>query len=608
VSNRRSSITRGLRRTGRWIASFSRLFLALAFLALLWGATVLYVEDARRGAQEGREADWRDAIELIAEPVHGFLEAGRTEAEGLAGRIAGGTNPGTAAAAHLRSSPLFATDVIVFESDRVETATGAFSRLAGRPTPPTPCNELGIVDAEGASTMDGLLEAAASGPAGRSVLVPGDCRKAYTAFAAPTGRFTVVVLTDAVQPFVSVPRTALTDRAQGSRFLLVDPDTTLTEVRCPQGCELGHPVEASAEVRLRTPYSEDPEGGPPILDWVSVSSRIKGLIQQGDDGDANFVSAITAAGADGWRLVIEQPANVFAERDPNALGRDGAGFLGTIRSLSGRFTLPALLVAAFGLVFIVLAAFDLRRRRAHRRAEVAKNAFFSVAGHELRTPLTSIKGFLETLAARWDDVTDDQKKMLIDRMLPQARRLDRLVERLLTASSIQAETHTHPQVAPLHVRDVIEEVAERYRLESPLHEFVVKVQRNLPEAQADHRALEQILQHLVDNAVKYSPSGGRVGIGARLVRRGVEIAIEDEGVGLPSDAGRIFDALVQGESVTKRVHDEGGMGLGLFIVRTLVTEMGGTVRAERRTPQGSRFVVTLKTLRTTTKAPVATAG
>jgi signal transduction histidine kinase len=77
-------------------------------------------------------------------------------------------------------------------------------------------------------------------------------------------------------------------------------------------------------------------------------------------------------------------------------------------------------------------------------------------------------------------------------------------------------------------------------------------------------------------------------------QRGVDLVVDDEGVGLPADHRRIFDKFVQGESVTKRVHDEGGVGLGLHIVRTLVEDMGGSVRAEPRDPQGARFVVSLR--------------
>jgi two-component system cell cycle sensor histidine kinase PleC len=110
----------------------------------------------------------------------------------------------------------------------------------------------------------------------------------------------------------------------------------------------------------------------------------------------------------------------------------------------------------------------------------------------------------------------------------------------------------------------------------------------------DRQALGQALDQIVDNAVKYSPAGGDVAMRARLRGRRVELTVEDEGVGLPSDHSRIFEPLTQGEEVDGRVHDEGGVGVGLYIARAMVEAMGGTVRAERRTTDaGTRIVVTI---------------
>src|SRR5206468_1611659 len=110
-----------------------------------------------------------------------------------------------------------------------------------------------------------------------------------------------------------------------------------------------------------------------------------------------------ASVAGDWAVVLEQDAAAFdieLQSQPSVI-------------------VASVLTVVFAVVFALIAFFDIRRRRAHRRAEVAKNTFFSVAGHELRTPLTVIKGFAEMLSGEWSDLDDDERRMLVERMLPQ---------------------------------------------------------------------------------------------------------------------------------------------------------------------------------------------
>jgi signal transduction histidine kinase len=235
---------------------------------------------------------------------------------------------------------------------------------------------------------------------------------------------------------------------------------------------------------------------------------------------------------------------------------------------------------------------DARRRAAARHADAHAAAFLAVLSHELRTPLTVIKGFVDTLAGRWDALSDEQRHDLVDRLPPQSRRLNRVVDRLLLAANMQAGASPRVTLAPVEVERALQRSAESYTAVAPLHEFVVDAPRDVI-ASADEKALSQILDQLVDNAVKYSPEGGVVRLSARRARSRVEIVIDDDGIGLPRDLRAIFDAFAQGEEVDGRVHDEGGVGVGLYIVRTLCEQLGGSVHAERRA-RGARFVVTLR--------------
>ncbi len=307
--------------------------------------------------------------------------------------------------------------------------------------------------------------------------------------------------------------------------------------------------------------------------WTAARRSSNGAVSVAAQGVVRSWAALPG----GWHLVVEQGANEFS----------GGG----APQPSNWF--PALVAACFALAIVVVGLFDARRRRALARADEDRAAFLGVVGHELRTPLTVLKGFIETLSARWDQLQDAQRQSLIERLGPQVRRLHRGVDRLLIAAEIQRGANLRIEADPLDVADVVDKVVEGFRPLAPLHTFDVDVEPDLV-AIADRKALAQALDQLVDNAVKYSPAGGAVVIGGRRRGRRVEVAIEDEGVGLPSDFSRVFEPLTQGEDVDTRVHDEGGIGVGLYIARALVGAMGGTIRAERRSPQpGTRLVVTL---------------
>ncbi|MBV8305586.1 MAG: HAMP domain-containing histidine kinase [Acidimicrobiia bacterium] len=294
------------------------------------------------------------------------------------------------------------------------------------------------------------------------------------------------------------------------------------------------------------------------------------------DADGTEVVDATAPAALGWSAVLEQDAASFD--------------VGHAAGPSGRLII--LLGVLFALVLALQAVSDARRRAVARHADAHAAAFLAVLSHELRTPLTVIKGFIDTLVGRWDALTDDQRHNLVDRLPPQSRRLNRVVDRLLLAANMQAGVSPAMALGSVQVADALERVASSYTAVAPLHEFVVDAGPDVA-VRADVKAVDQILDQLVDNAVKYSPAGGTVRLSARRRRTRVEIAVEDEGVGLPPDTRAIFDAFTQGEDVDGRVHDEGGVGVGLYIVRTLCAQLHGSVHAERRA-RGARLVVTLR--------------
>jgi signal transduction histidine kinase len=313
-----------------------------------------------------------------------------------------------------------------------------------------------------------------------------------------------------------------------------------------------------------------------IATAVAAAPKGPGTLTYTGEGNTRTVASFAPL-PDGWSVVMPRSAASLAVTGERATAAAGAA-------------LAVVLAGAF-VVIVGLYAL-LRRRTAH--VEESKKAFLAIAGHELRTPLTVMKGYTELLVERWDDVDDETRHGIVETVSVQVRNLEHLVERLLLGAQLEAG------VAPSTVQDTVElgplldGAARHQRGVAPTHTFVVDAAEALT-VRGDATALNHVVANLVENAVKYSPDGGTVTLRAEPAERDrVRLIVDDEGIGLPGDTEIIFEKFVQREAVDRRVHDEGGVGLGLYIVRTLVEQMGGTVRAQRRNPKGSSFVVTLR--------------
>jgi signal transduction histidine kinase len=218
-----------------------------------------------------------------------------------------------------------------------------------------------------------------------------------------------------------------------------------------------------------------------------------------------------------------------------------------------------------------------------------KDDFVAVASHEVRTPLTSIIGYAKTL--RRPEFADDRstREEFLSAIERQGDRLHRLVGNLLAASHLE-EDQRGLAAAPVSLQAVTDEVlaalgprARRVRVFLP---------QELPDVVTDRNRLELILANLVDNALKFSPEGTPVDVGARRVGDVVELWVSDRGIGIEGDhLDLIFDRFYQVDSsVTRRY---GGVGLGLHLVHELAHTLGGTVGVLSEPGSGSTFTVSL---------------
>jgi signal transduction histidine kinase len=231
---------------------------------------------------------------------------------------------------------------------------------------------------------------------------------------------------------------------------------------------------------------------------------------------------------------------------------------------------------------------------AAREAERLKSELLSTVSHELRTPLGAIKGFASGLL-HYGDRLDEAERMESLRSIDHAAdRLTELIDNLLDLQRLEAGrltvVHGMIDLAELATM-VVTEMAPR----APNHTLDLVIAPDIPPVMGDARRLRQVLQNLVENAVKYSPDGGRIAVRLLAPPGVVELRVEDDGVGIPPDQlHAIFERFHRVDnSATRRI---GGTGLGLSIVKGLVTAHGGTIRAESEGEgRGSTFVVTLPT-------------
>src|SRR4051812_32585932 len=244
----------------------------------------------------------------------------------------------------------------------------------------------------------------------------------------------------------------------------------------------------------------------------------------------------------------------------------------------------------------------LLRRRLQELEEVdrLKTQFLSMASHELRTPLTAVSGFIQvarrriTRASESDSPDWKQEATRAAETLElaqrQARRLGRLVDELLDVSRLQLGR------VELHLREIDlvaggREVTQRMRLLHTTHTFEVASDGDKAPVIADIDRLDQVFENLLGNAVKYSPAGGAIVVRITVSGGNAEAVVSDEGIGIAEDElENVFNIFYR--SPDPRAGHVGGLGLGLYISREIVTRHNGRLWAER-TPTGSAFHLSL---------------
>ena len=237
----------------------------------------------------------------------------------------------------------------------------------------------------------------------------------------------------------------------------------------------------------------------------------------------------------------------------------------------------------------VLTFHDITERR---RLERIRRDFVANASHELRTPLTSIRGFVEALE---DGAVAEPETAgrFLGKIHTHADRMAALVEDLLELSRLESGERP-PQWEEIPPAEIVEDVAASFAAAAARKQIVLsKHDYAAPPVTTDADRLRRIVENLVDNAIKYTPSGGRVEISSRpSPSGGALLQVRDNGPGIGAEhLPRIFERFYRVDKARSR--ELGGTGLGLSIVRHLAEGMGATVSVESELGKGTTFSVTV---------------
>jgi signal transduction histidine kinase len=276
---------------------------------------------------------------------------------------------------------------------------------------------------------------------------------------------------------------------------------------------------------------------------------------------------------------------------PLQVGPRTIGMLGLVRAEANAFAPAELeLISLLGRLVATavqnIRAYEAERSTADelRRLSALRADFVSLVSHELRSPMSAVIGAARTLQGRWRELTPEQRESFLALIGDETSRLARLIDDVLDTSRIEAGTFSFT-FSDVDLGELLRDVIAAAEFAQDEVELTADVGA-LPRVRGDRERLRQVIQNLVDNAVKYSSAGGRVRVSATADDGHVLIDVADQGPGIPpEDRELIFQKFGRSSSGTAKP----GSGLGLFIARSIAEAHGGTLGVDSVPARGSVF-------------------
>jgi two-component system phosphate regulon sensor histidine kinase PhoR len=308
--------------------------------------------------------------------------------------------------------------------------------------------------------------------------------------------------------------------------------------------------------------------GRPMIEVVR-HSELLGLIRRALVGEEGLQSDIA--------MGFIQPRNFSVTAAPvNPLGPSSSSGAGTNGEPSSPSARPS------GAVIVLHDVTELRR------LERVRQDFVANVSHEFKTPLTAIQGFAETLlGGALEDPKNNRRFLEIIR--DHATRLARLTDDLLKLARIEAGK-LEVEFIPVGISELIEKCSETTLLRATRKQIALEIDvpPGLPAIRGDLSLLRDVLQNLLDNAIQYTPPGGKIHVTATAAAKEAVVTVSDTGIGIPlADQERIFERFYRVDAARSR--EAGGTGLGLSIAKHIVEVHGGRLWVESAVGRGSQF-------------------
>ncbi|HEY9593129.1 MAG TPA: ATP-binding protein [Spirochaetia bacterium] len=228
-----------------------------------------------------------------------------------------------------------------------------------------------------------------------------------------------------------------------------------------------------------------------------------------------------------------------------------------------------------------------------RLAERMRRDLIGNISHDLRSPIASIQGYLETMVMKDDALAPEERRRFLEISLRNTASLRTLVEELLELATLEARQVT-PRREPLPVEELAQDVALKMAPTAGTRgvRLVVEPSGDLPLVPCDVGMVERVLTNLIENALRYTPSGGTVRVLLAPDRGGVRVTVADTGIGIaPEDLPHVFERFYRADKAREKT--TGGSGLGLAIAREIVELHGGSLVVESAPGRGAAFTFTL---------------